>query len=52
MHFLEGLYHRYGRKIWLTEFSCPATEDASVIEAYMRDVIPMLEKAEVVFRHV
>jgi hypothetical protein len=50
MNFLYGLYIRYGRKIWLTEFACPYTSDPENEKKYMSQILPRLESAPFVFR--
>lgn len=51
MHFLENLYHKYGRKIWLTEFACANTADPVKTLNYMKHILPRLEAADYVFRY-
>jgi len=45
MGFLNKLWNRYGKKIWLTEFACPQQSDEAVIMKYMRKMLPRLERA-------
>jgi len=51
MQFVEELYHRYGRKIWLTEFAKSNTRDPAKVLAFMKQMLPLLEKSEAVFRY-
>lgn len=51
MHFLESLYHRYGKKIWLTEFACANTADPHKVLNYMKLILPRLEAAPYVYRY-
>jgi len=51
MQVLQDLYNRYGKKIWLTEFACPMTNDPNTIQQYMKDVLPRLEAADFVDRY-
>ncbi|XP_045191141.2 uncharacterized protein LOC123547963 [Mercenaria mercenaria] len=51
MSYLEKLYHRYHKKIWLTEFACPhATDDQPQLHL-MQTLLPKLEAANYVFRY-
>lgn len=52
MHFLRDLYHRYGRKIWLTEFACANTADPVKTLNFMKQILPRLETADFVFRYI
>ena len=45
------MYNRYGKKIWLTEFACPMTNDPNTIKQYMQEVLPRLEAADYVDRY-
>lgn len=51
MKFLEDLYKRYNRKIWLTEFACPYTGNPLRELRYMKELLPKLEAADFVFRY-
>ena len=51
MKYLKQLYDRYGKKIWLTEFSCPRTTSVTKILNYMKAILPQLEKANYVYRY-
>ncbi len=51
MKFLEAVFVRYRRRIWLTEFGCPLTSNVSVLASYMAALVPRLEKAHFVFRY-
>ncbi|XP_052799039.1 uncharacterized protein LOC128230637 [Mya arenaria] len=50
MAYLERLWQRYHRKIWLTEFSCPGTDDHNKQLQYMQELLPLLEAADYVYR--
>ena len=52
MDYLQKLYTRYGKKIWLTEFSCPRTMDYGHQLDYMKAILPRLEAADFVYRSV
>jgi len=47
----NNLYQRYGRKVWLTEFAKPTTRDPEVVLEYMKEILPMLEEAESVWKY-
>lgn len=51
MKYLQGLYERYGLKIWFTEFACPNTRDPNVALNYMKEMLPMLEKADYIWKY-
>ncbi|XP_046569908.1 alkali-sensitive linkage protein 1-like [Haliotis rubra] len=51
MRFLETVYHRYHKKVWLTEFACPYSSSLAHIENYMKAIIPRLEAAPFVARY-
>lgn len=51
MTFLRELYERYGKKIWLTEFSCPYTASPNKEHSYMKQILPQLEAAPFVYRY-
>ncbi|KAL4230341.1 hypothetical protein ACF0H5_010724 [Mactra antiquata] len=52
MNYLQELYNRYQKKIWLTEFACgDRVMDPTVQLNYMKDVLPRLEAADFVFRY-
>ncbi|XP_067649109.1 uncharacterized protein [Haliotis asinina] len=51
MRFLETVYHRYNKKLWLTEFACPYSSSLSHIENYMKAIVPRLEAAPFVARY-
>ena len=51
MSYLEGLWNRYQKKIWLTEFACPLTHSANVQLKFMKEILPRLESAHYVFRY-
>ena len=50
MDYLKQVYDRYGKKIWLTEFACPHTHSAARQLTFMKEVLPLLESAQYVFR--
>ena len=50
MSYLQNLFDRYGKKIWLTEFACPYTENPSKELMFMNEILPKLEAAPFVFR--
>ena len=52
--YLKQLHERYGLKVWLTEFSCgdhAQGRKTSEHLAFMREVLPLLDAAEYVFRY-
>lgn len=51
MEYINGLYQRYGRKIWFTEFAKPSTRDPDKELEYMKAILPMLEDSEAVWRY-
>ena len=51
MQYLKGLYDRYGKKIWLTEFACPYTKDPHRQLALLRNLLPQLEAAPYIYRY-
>lgn len=51
MAYLQQLYDRYGKKIWLTEFACPGSNDVNKQMTYMRELLPQLEAADFVYRY-
>eukprot|EP00658_Telonema_sp_P-2_P033542 TRINITY_DN24599_c0_g1_i1.p1 TRINITY_DN24599_c0_g1~~TRINITY_DN24599_c0_g1_i1.p1 ORF type:complete len:344 (-),score=60.70 TRINITY_DN24599_c0_g1_i1:328-1359(-) len=54
LKYLEGLYKRYGKKVWLTEFSCGDGADARPTAdhlQYMKEVLPLLDASPFVFRY-
>ena len=52
MSYLEQLYHRFNKKIWLTEFACPHTSDGNKQLTLMKNILPRLEAAHFVYRFV
>ena len=52
MRYLQRLYNRYNKKIWLTEFACPQTHDVNKQLHLMKTLLPRLEAADYVFRWV
>lgn len=51
MHYLEGLWNRFHKQIWVTEFSCPQKHSVAEQINYMRAVLPRLESASYVYRY-
>ncbi|XP_060603277.1 uncharacterized protein LOC132756272 [Ruditapes philippinarum] len=51
MSYLQQLFHRYNKKIWLTEFACPQTHDEKKQLHLMKTLLPQLEAADYVFRY-
>jgi len=51
MGLLWKLYGRYNRKIWLTEFALPNTNDENDVLKYMEKMLNRLEKADYVYRY-
>ena len=51
MAFLRDLWHRYHKRIWLTEFACPMTHSVHDQMVYMRELLPQLEAAHFVYRY-
>ena len=51
MNFLQDLWHRYHKKIWLTEFACPLTHSVHTQMQYMSEILPRLEAAHFVYRY-
>ena len=51
MSYLKRLYHRFNKKIWLTEFACPHTNSYSKQLHFMQALLPRLESAPYVFRY-
>ena len=49
--YLEGLYSRYHRKIWFTEFAVPNTNDIGKVFDYMGSMLYHLEEADYVARY-
>ena len=48
--YLENFY-RFGKPIWLTEFSCDASQTVAAQTAYMQAAIPYLESNPHVYRY-
>ncbi|XP_072023812.1 uncharacterized protein [Amphiura filiformis] len=51
MDYLKSLWERYNKKIFLTEFALPHTDDEDKQLAYMKELLPMLEDAEYVEKY-
>jgi len=49
--YLEGLYQRYGKKIWFTEFALPSTKNLEDEMNYMREILSYLESSEAIWRY-
>jgi len=49
--FLEDLYQRYGKKIWLTEFAKPSTFSSKDELNYMKEILPYLEASDHIYRY-
>ncbi|CAH1802209.1 unnamed protein product [Owenia fusiformis] len=49
--YLHSIYSRYKKQIWLTEFGCPYTQNATVVMEYMKGVLPWLEQADYIYRY-
>jgi hypothetical protein len=47
----DGVFKKYGRKIWLTEFSVGSEQHRPTQDAFLKEIIPKLEAAESVFRY-
>ena len=48
---LNGLYQRYKKKVWFTEFAKPSTRDPEEELNYMKAILPLLEESEAVWRY-
>lgn len=51
MDKLEKFSARYGKKVWLTEFSLGNTYDEEKIVAYVKELLPRLEAADFVYKY-
>ena len=51
MDYLHDLYTRFGKKIWLTEFCCQYTTNPDDQLNFMKQILPLLEKAHYVDRY-
>ncbi|KAH3741718.1 uncharacterized protein LOC127851388 [Dreissena polymorpha] len=51
MNYLERLWNRYHKRIWLTEFACAKTGDIWGQYWLMKTLLPRLEAAHYVFRY-
>ena len=47
----NALHKKYGRQLWLTEFSVGSGKDRAVNDAFMTKILPMLDAAESVARY-
>lgn len=52
MDYLQKLYDRYGKEIWLTEFSCGMEDNADILAIFMKQILPKLEASPIVYRFV
>jgi hypothetical protein len=52
MKYLEDLYNRYGKLIWLTEFTCGQLDNIEIMKLFMKQILPRLEAAPYIFRFV
>jgi len=53
MNYFTQLFFifRYGLRVWLTEFACSNTRDPDVALQYMKDILPLLEAADSVWKY-
>ena len=51
INFVNGLYERYGKKIWLTEFARSSTMSLEEEMTYMKEILPWLEDSPAVWRY-
>ncbi|XP_052101548.1 uncharacterized protein LOC127735423 [Mytilus californianus] len=51
MVYLNQLWQRYKKPIWLTEFACPQDKSAADQLQFMKQILPLLESADYVFRY-
>merc|ERR1712156_342801 len=51
MVWIDDLYKRHGKKIWLTEFAMSGTSNAGKVLEFMQDILPMLEAHEGVYKY-
>jgi len=54
MAYLKAVHDRYNKPVWLTEFSCgdgAQKQPTSKHLAYMKEVFPLLDKADYVYRY-
>ena len=49
--YLDGLYQRYGKKIWFTEFALPSTTSLEEERNYMEEMLTYLESSEAIWRY-
>jgi len=47
----EGSAKKYGRKVWLTEFSVGHCEHRAAQDAFLKKIVPALEASDSVFRY-
>ena len=46
----EGAYQKYGRKVWLTEYSVGNTADRPRNDQFMKDSLPLLQSSDAIER--
>jgi hypothetical protein len=51
MDYLQQIWNRYKKPIWLTEFACPQDKSADDQLQFMKAILPRLESASYVFRY-
>ncbi|XP_046551146.1 alkali-sensitive linkage protein 1-like [Haliotis rubra] len=51
MNYLQTLYNKFHKKIWLTEFACPSHNSVQDQLNYMKAILPRLEAASYVSRY-
>ncbi|CAH1801469.1 unnamed protein product [Owenia fusiformis] len=51
MKYLEALWRRYKKQIWLTEFACPFKNTTEGQLEFMKAILPLFERAEYVYRY-
>ena len=51
INFVNGLYERYGKQIWLTEFAMSSTMSLEDEMTYMQEVLPWLETSPAIWRY-
>lgn len=51
MSYMQRLHQKYHKKIWLTEFACPNSNDVHQQLHLMKTLLPQLEAADYIFRY-
>lgn len=51
MAYIDAMYNRYRKPIWLTEFSCPLEPTELGVKLFMRDILKRLDESPIVFRY-